>query len=158
MRQIPLSQGLFATVDDEDYEMLMQGWGWSAQKDRHTYYAVRSLSPINGKKRAEKMHRVILSAPKGVLVDHIDGNGLNNCRTNIRLVTVAQNNHRARLMSNNTSGYKGVVLCQGKWMARIGFQRTRIQIGMFDTKEEAAKAYDEAARKYFGEFARLNFG
>jgi hypothetical protein len=104
------------------------------------------------------MGRAILNAPAGMIVDHRDGDGLNNQRENLRLCTHSQNMQNRRLQRNNRSGYKGVywIKAQGVWAARITVNRVPINLGRFDTAEQAARAYDEAALKYHGEFARLN--
>jgi hypothetical protein len=104
------------------------------------------------------MSRFILSAPDGKLVDHIDGNPLNNQNENLRLCTNAENCRNTKIYKNNTSGYKGVqsIGKQGKWFAIINCNRKQKYIGTFETKEEAAMAYNEYAKKLHGEFARLN--
>lgn len=145
-RAIPLTKGKFAIVDAADYEWLMQ-WRWHSCHR----YAGRGEN-IDG---VFLMHREILGAPDGMSVDHIDGNGLNNTRANLRLATQSQNlcNRAAK------SGYKGVDFQKrnGKWRARIKLNRKEIHIGEFTDAESAARAYDEAAKKYHGEFAWLNF-
>lgn len=155
-KKIPLSQGKFAIVDADDYAWLAQ-WKWSYNKG----YAIRNKysERVGGKVRAEgiRMHREILSAPKGMQVDHVDGNGLNNTRENLRICSSQQNN-RNRKAVEGTSKFKGVtVYCPGeKWFAQIWVNKKSIFLGYFKDEKEAARAYNEAAKKHFGEFARLN--
>lgn len=152
MKEIQLSQGKVALVDDEDYERLMQ-WKWYTVKHRASFYAHSTLEKL-------KMHRIVMNAPKGVLVDHIDGNGLNNQKKNLRLCTNSQNLINRGLPSNNTIGYKGVSSNGNTgrfWKAEIKKDDKKIYIGNYKTPEEAAKAYDRKAIELFGEFAWLNF-
>ena len=157
MKQIPLSQGLFALVDDSDYEFLMQ-WKWTANKERKTFTAYRQSNQTK-KRTFIYMHRLIMNMPeKGVFVDHIDGNGLNNQRCNLRLCTNAENLMNRGANKNNTSGYKGVTWHKkiSKWQSQIMLNRKNIKLGYFSDKTDAARAYNEAAKKYFGEFAKIN--
>lgn len=155
MKKIPLTQGKFAVVDDEDYEKVScWNWYYVTGKGWKTGYAVRN-EYSDGGQRQIRMHRVILNVPEGVEVDHRDLDGLNNRKRNLRVATRAQNNTNQGLRKDSKSGFKGVSWDQGgKWRARIrGLQ----QIGMFDSPIEAARAYDSTARAVFGEFARTNF-
>jgi hypothetical protein len=157
MKKIKLTQGKFAIVDDEDFEFLNQ-FKWYAKRDRTTFYAVR-----NGGKRPNRvmvqMHRVIMNCPDIMAVDHLDSNGLNNQKSNLRVCTEADNHRNQKMPSNNTSGYKGVVWHEStkRFTAQICVNSKQIYLGSFGVGEEAAKAYDDAAIKYRGEFARLNF-
>lgn len=152
MKRIKLTQGKVAFVDNIDYEWLNQ-WKWRALKNWHTYYAIRSKDPI-------AMHRLILGLTKGdgKQTDHINFNGLDNCRQNIRIVTRSQNNHHRRSFSGS-SLYKGVTwqINRGKWQAQIRYNNKRIYIGTFRNEIDAAKAYNKKANELFGEFAHLNF-
>lgn len=161
MKTIALSQGKVTLVDDEDYRWLHQISWYAALiggKYRTHWYAVTT------DKAHYKMHRLIMRAPKGMVVDHIDGDGLNNQKSNLRVVTASQNakNRRKGLGANGaapTSRFKGVNYYQpsGQWVARLMVDRESIHLGYHDNEEAAAKAYDEAARKHHGEFAWLNF-
>lgn len=153
MKEIPLTQGLVALVDDDDYEWLMRR-RWHANRNRPTakFYA---QSVIN--KKNTIMHRLILGARKGEQVDHINGDGLDNRRTNLRICNGSQNQHNRKLQINNKSGYKGVYFNKRKWTARIVVNNKKIYLGRFTDPTEAARAYDEAAKKLHGEFARTNF-
>lgn len=166
MRLIPLGgkhgKGRFAKVDDADFDRVNQ-YKWFLQKIGYVEYAVVDIIE-DGKRKYVYMHRLILDKELSgnQRVDHRDGDGLNNQRENLRACTGSQNCINKGKNKNNTSGYKGVILHKGdkrkkKWKAQIKVDRKVIVVGYFLTKEEAAKAYDEAALKYFGEFAKTNF-
>lgn len=157
MKEIQLTKGLFAIVDDADYDWLNQ-WRWYAHKGTRTFYANRRKNTRIFTKPTQ-MHREIMNAPDDMEVDHIDGNGLNNTRANLRICTHKQNKQNVPKYANNTSGYKGVSIDRknNKWTARIKANNKYYFLGYFQTPEEAAHAYDEAAKKYFGEFAYTNF-
>lgn len=154
-KTIPLTQGKFAIVDEEDYSFLMQ-WKWCYSKAGKcgTYgYATRRLN-----KSKIKMHRVILNTPQGMDVDHINHNELDNRRCNLRNCTRKENSHNRKSHVNNTSGYKGVSWNKKnkKWRADIGIENKKVYLSLFQNKIEAAEAYNKAAIKIFGEFALLN--
>jgi hypothetical protein len=156
IRQIPLTQGRVALVDDADYAWLSQ-WKWCyADNGNGKGYAIR-YEYTGGKPRRIAMHRLIMSAPQNMKVDHQDGDGLNNTRSNLRLCTNTQNLHNKRKQQNTSSRYKGVYLFRNRWTARISVNKKLIFPGQFDTEEQAAQTYDAAASKHFGAFARLNF-
>ena len=106
------------------------------------------------------MHRVILQVPKGILTDHVNGDGLDNRRNSIRVCTAKQNNHNRRIASNNTSGFKGVSwnFAKKKWVSKITANGEGFYLGHFTCLVKAAKAYDIAAKEKFGKFAYLNCG
>ena len=155
MKLIPLSRGLSAQVDDSKYDYLRQ-WKWSALKGRKTFYAVRRYT-LNSKVYYIYMERLILNVPKTTTIDHADGNGLNNQAFNLRGCTHSQNSGNMRKKTERR--FKGAYFDKrrDRWYSRITINYKSIHIGMFDTDLEAALAYDEAAKKYFGEFANLNF-
>jgi len=157
VKLIPLTQGRFAIVDADDYDRFSQ-YKWSCSQDGNNFYAYTFLSEGNKKKRVF-MHRLIMNAPKGLIVDHIDGNGLNNRKSNLRLCTKAQNVQNSRPRSNGSSKYKGVFWnkVNKKWSASIRKGDKRIYLGGFDDEIEAALAYDRKAAELFGKFAYLNF-
>jgi hypothetical protein len=152
MKEIILSQGKVALVDDEDYEYLNQ-WKWCAVKSRYTFYASRGIMR-DGKWTSERMHRVILNPRERELIDHRDHDGLNNQKSNLRICTNGQNQMNKRPAS--ATGYKGVYKDFGKYKASIEFNNKRLLLGVYRTPEEAALAYNEAAKKYHGEYANLN--
>ncbi|MCI0551283.1 MAG: HNH endonuclease [Anaerolineae bacterium] len=154
-KQISLSRGLVALVDDADFEYLNQ-WKWHYAAG----YASRNSSRIQGRRKPIRMHRVIMQAPDGIEVDHIDTNNkLDNRRQNLRLCTHVENMSNQKRPANNKSGYKGVCWRpdRNKWQCSITSKDQRIHVGYFLTAEEAAHAYDAKARKLFGVFARTNF-
>lgn len=156
MRKIPLTQGAHALVDDEDYQRLSAIKWRLSKRSGHRGYAVRTT----GRRRAQKslyMHRVILNAPANRHVDHIDGDGLNNCRSNLRLCTRSQNLSNHRKYKNNQSGFVGVRRNGRKWQALVKKNGKDYCFGTFPTKIQAAVARDEAAKELHGNFARLNF-
>lgn len=153
-KEIPLTQGKVALVDAQDYERVMQ-FNWAAVFDGWTWYAITTI--IKPKRTSMRMHRFILSAPHGLMVDHKDRNGLNNTRDNLRFATASQNGHNAGISLRNTSGYKGVYKEDKKWIASITINRKQFIIGRYLTAEDAARAYDAKAKESFGEFARTNF-
>lgn len=146
MKKIPLTQGKSALVSDEDYEYLNQ-WKWCAQKIGRTFYAVR------GSRNSHRyMHRVIADKLGfKSQVDHINRDGLDNRRSNLRDTTQKQNLENTRVWGHNTSGYKGVCWYKpySKWRARITHYGRTIHLGYFDNIEDAVKARKAAEKKYF---------
>ena len=159
MKRIPLTKGQFALVDDQDYQWLNQ-WRWRYHKSTNgkTGYAFRNERIGPGKRRHVSMHRLIMGAGEKQEVDHVDTNGINNQRSNLRVCTRTQNRSNLSAYRTNTSGFKGVSWDKGarKWAARIAAKGRRIHLGLFTNKIEAAHAYNQAALRYHGEFAHLN--
>lgn len=146
---IPLSRGHCVLVDLGDYEWLSQ-WNWCLAECRGTRYAKRGVfDPETGTMRAVMMHRLILDAPAGMEIDHINGDGLDNRRCNLRVVTRQQNLRHRHSWSKH--GYKGVHYNKqdGKWQLTLRPE--------FDTAEDAARAADRVAKMFYGEYAYLNF-
>ncbi len=160
MKRIPLTQGKFALVDNEDFEWLSQ-WKWQAQKGRYTYYAARRIPIQSGEQRAVWIHRQILGLKfgDGIESDHRNNNGLDNRKANLRPCTPRQNQWNRLPRKNVSSKYKGVGWHKDtqKWQAHITYNSEFIWLGLFSNETEAAKAYDVKAKKLFGEFARTNF-
>lgn len=158
MKQIKLTKGQNAIVDDVDFEWLNQ-WKWYANKGCNTFYAQRKLR-INKKCITVIMHREILGLKygDGKCVDHIDGNGLYNKRSNLRICTNSQNQHNQKVRISGTSQFKGVTWNKGsrKWQSLIRYNGKKIHLGLFSNEIEAAKAYNKKALELFGEFALLN--
>lgn len=157
MKTIPLSRGKFAKVDDADYEHLNQ-WKWHYSA---TGYAVRNTNG-SGKRTSVYMHIEILKPPIGMEGDHRNLDKLDNRRGNLRVCTRRQNVANRAVNKNNVSGYKGVYKeirgnRKNPFWARIRVNGKCLYLGFFPTDIEAARAYDEAAKKLFGEFAYLNF-
>ncbi|MFA7361984.1 MAG: endonuclease [Candidatus Kapaibacterium sp.] len=155
MKEIKLTQGKIALVDDEDYEYLNQ-FKWCAARQMNTFYAVRNVRINKFKTKMIFMHRVILKTPSGKITDHKDHNGLNNQKNNIRVCTNTQNQ-----MNNSSRGgssrYIGVFYDRGAIRACITVNKKNIYLGTFNNEIEAAIARDKAAKIYHGEFANFNF-
>lgn len=154
VKEILLTKGKVALVDDEDHLT------FNAERLCNTFYAVRQQT-IKGYKFNVRMHRVILNVQDSKQqVDHVDGNGLNNIRSNLRVCTASQNQqNRYSKLSNTTSKYKGVCWAKADrvWVAYIKLQYKNLRIGSFNTEIEAAHAYDAKAIELFGEYAHTNF-
>lgn len=163
MKKIKLTQGKYALVDDEDFEYLNQ-WKWFFTKNpKDTQgYAVRSGYCKKTKKRTRiAMHRIIVQAKPGEICDHINGNGLDNTKSNLRVCTSFESSWNKKTFSTKKlKAIKGVTIVKDKhgvpsyWIARITVNKTRIYLGTFKTKELAEQAYKEAAIKFHGEFAK----
>lgn len=156
-KAIFLTRGKIAIVDAADYEHLNQ-FNWCAKKMGRTWYAVRTFKRSDGKRCESKMHREVMNAPDGMGVDHMDGNGLNNTRDNLRLATHRQNCFNSQSRQNSSSKYKGVNWHRQnrKWTAQIRINEKPLYLGIFEDEKDAARAYNAAAIKFYGEFARLN--
>lgn len=158
---IPLTRGQSAIVDQADSDLAQMDW--YTYPGKNAYYAHRN-GRTNHKRFTQRMHRVILSRILGrdllpsELVDHVDLNGLNNRRDNLRLANHTQNNANRETRNDNKTGYKGVHLHKpsGKYHVSISVSKKRLYLGLHDTPELAAIAYNNAAKEHFGEFARLN--
>lgn len=151
--KIELTQNKYTLVDADVYELIYK-FNWCASKQGNKFYALRSENYKN-----LFLHRYIMNPPKGLMVDHINGDTLDNRRCNLRICTNAENQRNQKLKTLNTSGYKGVCWhkIRKKWMSNIKFNNKTIYLGYFDNIIDAAIAYDTAAVKYFGEFANINF-
>lgn len=141
--------GKFALVDTQDFERCSAKSWYVSSKGRP-----KAIHKMDGKWKQVTMHRFILNFPVGKLIDHIDGNPLNNQRENLRLCSIVENHYNRRPCAK--SGFKGVRPSGTLWEARITLAGKAIILGSFKEKTEAAMAYNAAAKKYFGEFAWLN--
>jgi len=157
-RKIPLGEGRFTIVDQKDFYWL-NNFHWTVTGNDEHIYAVRNVIKSGAKTTALRLHREIMNSPKGLIVDHKNNNTLDNRRANLRVATHSQNNFNCRKRKNTSSRFIGVSFDKHKtvWTAYISFHRERIWLGCFKTEIDAAKAHDQAAKKYHGEFARLNF-
>jgi hypothetical protein len=151
---VPLTRGYEAIIDAADAAFIGQ-WNWFAIPKSNTVYAARWGR--EGEPRTVRMHRELLSAPEDLGVDHINRNGLDNRRENIRLATRNQNMWNSGLQANNTSGFKGVTWRKRdkRWSATICVFGRPINLGNFRTAEEAHQAYARASAEMHGEFGRI---
>lgn len=158
MKEIPLSQGKVALVDDEDFDRLMAMGKWHCN-DGYGKITLNYRKP-DGTRGAKKiwMHRAVLNAPPGKFVDHISGSRLDNRKANLRFCSHNENQRNSGPQKNNTSGYKGVSWHKRrqKFDAKIVSDRKSIYLGSYESAKLAAIAYNEAALKIHGDFAKLN--
>lgn len=159
MKTIPLTKGMVTIIDDEDFDIVSR-FKWYAGKCGTYLYAKRDVK-INKKKKSIYMHRMLLSTnDRDVKVDHMNGDTLDNRKENLRICSQKENiRNRNSIRKGNKTGLVGITKTrQGTWQSKIGFDGKTIQLGIFKSKEDAAKAYDSAAKKYFGEFCgKLNY-
>jgi len=161
-RLIPLTQGQNALVDTEDFNRLSK-FNWFAQwaEGSKTFYACRTkvISNIPRKQECIEMHREIMRCTPKEECDHKNHKGLDNRKFNLRRCNGTQNQGNRGKPKNNTSGFKGVHwhIRDRRWIANIWKYGKSIHVGCFSSAEAAARAYDAAAKKHFGEFACLNF-
>ena len=158
VKEIQLTQGKVALVDDADYEYLSQ-WKWHAQLIKGRWYARRSIRKGFPKQISLSMHQVILNTPNGMESDHKNGNGLDNQRHNLRVCTKYKNMYNQNIQTRSKSSkFKGVYWSKKyrKWVAQIRVNHKAIWLGQFNSEIEAANTYNMAAKRIFGEFAKLN--
>ncbi len=158
-RRIPLGEGVY-TIVDEDVFYRLSHYKWHLKgSNTKKYYAVRDAKTSSGHTRQLGLHREIMNEPKGFLVDHKNNNPLDNRTANLRKATKSENCQNVPKRKNTSSQFIGVSFSkeEKKWRAYITFRGKRIYLGYFHNEVEAAKAYDGAARKYFGEHAKVNF-
>jgi len=157
-RRIYLGEGQWTILYHEDYYRL-RNYRWVVHGGGHNLYAVRLKFTGPNTSMMLSMHREIMNAKDERLVDHRNCDSLDNRRSNLRFATRAENMQNRRKRKNTSSRYMGVCLCKqtGKWTSIIVYNKKSIWLGRFDSEVAAARIYDEAAKKYYGEFARLNF-
>lgn len=157
MKKIKLTKGKYALVDNEDYDFLSK-YKWFAQS--HSQSDTLFYAKTRYIYKTIAMHRLLLGAKPDQFVDHINGNGLDNRKNNLRFCTRRQNSINSKLSIRNTSGYKGVCFYKNvkKWAARIGNSTSKgnYHLGFFDSKEQAARAYNKEAKERYGDFAYIN--
>ncbi len=153
VRYIPLTRGKVAIVDADDYPSLIR-YKWHMIRNKRIFYASGKMN-----KRNMPMHRFIMDPPKGMVVDHINHNGLDNRRSNLRVCTLAQNIRNSRPYKEKKGKYKGVTFIKAskRFRASIKYHGKRTVIGTFDDEIDAARAYDGKAKELFKEYAYLNF-
>lgn len=159
-RLIRMTQPKYAKVDPSDYERLRK-FEWLVKKGKNSFYAQRRVpTGKRGKEKLVYMHQMVTKVPEGMVIDHINQDGMDNRSANLRAATYSQNScNRKKRPGTTRSKYKGIYWKKKirKWQASIQFNKKRIYLGRFLDEIEAAKAYDRAAKKYHGEFACLNF-
>ena len=155
MKKIALTQGLFATIDDEDWELVSKH-RWHACWEGNTFYAVTKIRRADGSRASIRMHRLLLEARNGLDVDHCDGNGSNNVRANLRIATRSQNMRNCRRHADTASGMKGAYWDKNRrgWFSHIQVDGRLIYLGSFSTPDEAHAAYCAASVRYHGELGR----
>lgn len=161
MKEIKLTKGYTALVDDEDFDELSK-YKWQAQIRPRAIYVQRGYWDSKQKKQIIVfIHRQIMRCPKGLVVDHINHNGLDNRKENLRICTLSQNRQNTRKTKPNKYGYKGICFIKKNktkpYQAQLHYGNKIISLGAYSTPEEAACAYDKKARELFGEYAYLNF-
>lgn len=155
--EIPLSRGRVALIDPEDESLALANGPWHSVPGQRTSYARTNIKRADGTWTSVYLHVLILGVKS---VDHINGDGLDNRRINLRPASAMQNSYNRPVRSDSSSGFKGVTRnrSRGKpWRAQIGAEGKSIHLGLFDSAVEAALAYDVAAHELHGDFARLNF-
>jgi hypothetical protein len=152
MKEIVLTQGKVTKVSDCDYEAVSSFGKW--QFGRYAHCSRR----VNGKQRSVSMHRFLMNPPEGKMVDHINGDSLDNRRENLRICDSSENAANMSPRIGLTSVYKGVSWdkSKGKWKADIRCRDKKLSLGRFSSEVDAAKVYNSKAKELFGEFARLN--
>lgn len=152
---VTLTKGMEAVIDAADADLVGQ-WNWRAQhKGGATFYAVREVGKRSERKTIH-LHRLLMGFPDGLEVDHIDCNGLNNRRSNLRAATRGQNARNVTIRGLNKTGFKGVGKTRnGRFTAQIKFRGRAYHLGTFDTPQEAHNAYAEASKKLHGEYGRV---
>lgn len=160
MKEIQLNKEKVAFVDDEDFERLNE-FKWIAWKrpNQEKWYALKDSRREKYETSADrKMEHHIIDVPCGLMVDHKNGNGLDNRKENLRIATYQENAfNRKKASSKTTSRFKGVTRKGNKWQASIGVDRKTIYLGRYDNEESAAAAYDKKATELHGQYASLNF-
>ena len=154
MKQIELTQGKFALVDDDDFDELNQ-YNWCF----HNGYAVRGVAISQGKQKTQLMHRLITNCPDDMEVDHINHDKLDNRKSNLRVCSSSENSHNQKMQTKvKSSRFKGVYFNKNanKWQAQIKLDDKNKYLGLFTNEIDAAIAYNVAAIELFGEFALLN--
>jgi hypothetical protein len=162
MKQIKLTKGQVSIVDDMDFEYVTSFGPWYSEKNSHGYYAVRATyRRVNGELKKTRLYlsdviaqRFLGELKSGFIVDHINHDSLDNTRGNLRFATQMQNRQNSRKMTKGHSKFKGVTWdsSRNKWKSSVMFNGTITFLGRFDSEEEAAAAYESAAKKLFGEF------
>ncbi len=158
MKKISLSQGKNAIVDDEDFDYLNQ-WKWYAREDYQAFYASRNLRMGNGKRKTISIHNILMGKKRGKVIDHINNNGLDNRKENLRFCTNRENTWNQRKKYGQSSRFKGVSWSSLKklWIVQITLNGKVIKLAECKNERKAGKIYDTYATKMFGKFALINY-
>jgi len=158
-RRIYLGDGIYTIVDADVFYLLSHYKWYLKGNSGNQFYAARSIKIGPARTKLSYMHREIMNNPKGFFVDHLKGNPLDNRRASLRVATRSQNAQNTPKRKNTSSRFTGVSFEKEhkKWRACIYYERKRMHLGYFDNQIDAAKAYDAAARKYYGKHAKVNF-
>lgn len=150
--KILLTQDLYSIIDLDDFEKVKL-YKWFAHKNKNSVYVETNMIK-NGKYTTVKLHRFLMNCPFDKIIDHIDGNGLNNCKSNLRICNHSQNNMNKRIPITNTSGFKGVSYYKktNNWTSQLMIKKKTLYFGRFIEPEEAYLVYLLACIFYFGEF------
>lgn len=151
MTAVVETRGGRVLVDDDDLPTV-EPYKWYVRRSGHTAYALTNVRTPEGRQTTLLMHRLLLDVGPGWHVDHANGDGLDNRRANIRPASSSQNQANQHALTRNTSGFRGVDFRDGRWRARITIGYRSVNLGRFDSAEDAARAYEAAARRHFGEF------
>ena len=153
---IPLNDGVCAIIDADDLPKVAS-FTWHVSKECATSYARSHIRLPNGNRKKIRMHRLLMDNPYGVEVDHVNSNGLDNRKSNLRLATHEQNMRNASMRKDNSSGVKGVSWSEAtkRWIAAIRVGGPKKYLGSFKELSDAAQAYAEASKKFHGEFGRV---
>lgn len=150
MKKVELTKNKVATVDDCDFKKVSK-FNWYCQETlSNRFYARRTTDGLY-------LHTFLMGNFKNKVIDHINGNSLDNTRDNLRFCDFVENLHNKKVYKNNKTGLKGIFRDRNRWRARITVEKRKISIGSYASKNEAALAYDHAAKHYFGNFALTNF-
>jgi len=157
-RRIYLGEDAWTILDQQDYYRFA-GFKWEIAGNDNKFYAVRNIMAGSSRTTTVRLHRLIMDCPKDLVVDHINGDSLDNRRANLRLATQAQNLHNRKKKANTSSQFIGASFNKSHryWCSQIKVNGKSLWLGSFDNEIAAARAYDKAARMYHKEFARLNF-
>lgn len=156
---IPVGRGQVTVIDHGDYELIAK-YSWRAvhgsRAGQEKWYVKAYIPGTFPNCKSTSMHRLLLGAQPGQIVDHIDNNSLNNCRSNLRFCTAQENARNRNRQRQSISKFKGVTRNGKRWQANLKINGQGLYLGTFATEEEAGKAYDNAAVEQYGEFARHN--
>ena len=148
----------YEVVIDDDISNNLMKYRWHVKSRRHGIYFAAMVKQPDGKEKAIFLHRFIMGEPPGLMVDHIDGDHFNCQRENLRICTNAENSRNRKKPITNKTGFKGVSMCRGKYVAKVKCMNKSYYLGAYNTPQEAADAYNTKAKELFGDFYREDKG